>query len=230
MKRLFALFTAAAISIGASAATLLPIQLLNPAGSTSGQAIVSTGPSTAPAWGGIAVSSLTGLGTGVGTALATAVTGSGGIVLGTSPTVTTPNIVGVTNGSSASAGSLGENPTPGTGAAVSYTTNVPANCASITLSAGDWNVWGDIEFVSAGTTVLNSGFAGVSSTTGTLPGFPNEAGMNGLTLGAGSVFSIVAPMQVKNLSATTTIFLVGQTTFTTSTMTANCTIWAQRYH
>ena len=39
----------------ANAATLSPVQLLNPAGSTAGQAIVSTGPASAPAWGGVTV-------------------------------------------------------------------------------------------------------------------------------------------------------------------------------
>jgi len=34
----------------ASAVTLPPVQLLNPASSSSGQAIISTGASSAPAW------------------------------------------------------------------------------------------------------------------------------------------------------------------------------------
>lgn len=50
MKRIFAAAFAALASI-ASAATLSPIQLLNPAGSTAGQAIVSNGPGAAPGWG-----------------------------------------------------------------------------------------------------------------------------------------------------------------------------------
>lgn len=50
MKRILSVIVIGASSL-ASAATLTPIQLLNPAGSTSGQSIVSTGPSTAPAWG-----------------------------------------------------------------------------------------------------------------------------------------------------------------------------------
>lgn len=40
------------------AATLAPIQLLNPAGSTAGQAIVSTGASSAPAWGAVSAGAL----------------------------------------------------------------------------------------------------------------------------------------------------------------------------
>ncbi|MHA6905485.1 hypothetical protein JK151_08835 [Ralstonia syzygii subsp. celebesensis] len=57
MKKLLilALF---ALSTICSAQTKAPIQLLNPAGSTSGQAIISTGPSTAPAWGNISTGSL----------------------------------------------------------------------------------------------------------------------------------------------------------------------------
>lgn len=57
MKRIL---TAALLALSSSvfAATLNPIQLLNPAGSTSGQAIVSTGASTAPVWGNTTASGL----------------------------------------------------------------------------------------------------------------------------------------------------------------------------
>lgn len=57
MKRLlaFALLALTSVTFGA---TLTPIQLLNPAGSSAGQAIVSTGASTAPAWGSVAATAL----------------------------------------------------------------------------------------------------------------------------------------------------------------------------
>jgi hypothetical protein len=58
MKRLIAFLASLAIAFSASAATLNPVQLLNPAGSSSGQAIVSTGASSAPAWGGIGVNGI----------------------------------------------------------------------------------------------------------------------------------------------------------------------------
>lgn len=60
MKRLLAIALAlfCATSFGA---TLNPIQLLNPAGSTSGQVIASTGPTTAPAWTTVTLSGLGGL-------------------------------------------------------------------------------------------------------------------------------------------------------------------------
>lgn len=60
MKRFLASVLAAFASF-AFGATTTPVQLLNPAGSTAGQAIVSTGASTPPAWGNISMSVLTGV-------------------------------------------------------------------------------------------------------------------------------------------------------------------------
>ena len=57
MKRIFAA-ALAVFSVAAFAATTTPISLLSPTGSTSGQAIVSTGPTTAPAWGAVSAGSL----------------------------------------------------------------------------------------------------------------------------------------------------------------------------
>jgi len=57
MRKYLALLLSFACAL-AGATTLNPIQLLNPTGSTSGQTIVSTGSSTAPAWGSIAVGGL----------------------------------------------------------------------------------------------------------------------------------------------------------------------------
>lgn len=53
MKRIFAGALAALFCATSFGATLNPVQLLNPAGSTSGQAIVSTGATTAPGWGNV---------------------------------------------------------------------------------------------------------------------------------------------------------------------------------
>jgi len=57
MKKLFASLVALFASV-AFGATTVPVQLLNPTGSSSGQAIVSTGASSAPAWGGVGVSGI----------------------------------------------------------------------------------------------------------------------------------------------------------------------------
>lgn len=75
MKRLIAAVLAL-FSVTAFAATLTPIQSLNPAGSTGGQVIASTGASSAPAWANVSAAALTGImpivngGTGASTASA----------------------------------------------------------------------------------------------------------------------------------------------------------------
>jgi hypothetical protein len=58
MKRLLLGIVLAAFSLLVHATTLNPIQLLNPTGSSSGQAIVSTGASSAPAWGGVGLNGI----------------------------------------------------------------------------------------------------------------------------------------------------------------------------
>ncbi|ANA34298.1 hypothetical protein [Ralstonia mannitolilytica] len=58
MKRTITAILAFAASALAVGATLTPVQLLNPSGSTAGQAIISTGPSTAPGWATVSVSTL----------------------------------------------------------------------------------------------------------------------------------------------------------------------------
>lgn len=50
-----------ALAESCQATTFTPIQLLNPVGSSAGQSIVSTGPSTPPAWSSITLSGLGGL-------------------------------------------------------------------------------------------------------------------------------------------------------------------------
>lgn len=228
MKRILAFLSAALVAFSVNAATLLPIQLLNPAGSTSGQAIISTGASTAPTWGSVSAAALTGLvpvvngGTGVGTS-----TGSGSLVLGTSPTITTPNIVGVANGSNAAAGSVGEYVTA-TGTAVSMTNATPTNVTSISLTAGDWDVFGNVQFIAAASTVIVNMQSGINTVTSTLPVSPNEAITTGVTFSANAQFSQVVPRQRLSLSGTTTVFLVVQAGFNTSTLTTTSYIAARR--
>lgn len=65
MKRLLIALIASAISIASGAATFVPVTLLNPAGSTAGQAIISNGPSSGPAWSSIVDSVVAGSGVAV---------------------------------------------------------------------------------------------------------------------------------------------------------------------
>ena len=58
MKRIYALILGLAISVFAAATTLSPVQLLNPSGSTAGQAIISNGASSAPTWQAVPLTGL----------------------------------------------------------------------------------------------------------------------------------------------------------------------------
>lgn len=138
--------------------------------------------------------------------------------LSASSTITpsqTAGIVGTTTNNNANAGSVGEYVTA-TANAVALTNNTTANVTSISLTAGDWDVWGTVSFVPAGTTVETARQAGITTTSATMP-VPNGTS----TLLSFSVTGLtntvtVVPQRI-SLSATTTVYLVAQASFTTST-------------
>lgn len=285
MKRIF---TAALLGISsiAFAATLYPIQLLNPAGSTAGQAPVSTGPTTPPTWGNITASGLvaqaantvvanvtgssaapdafampscsgsnnalryttsTGFTCASGVALTASglnqfaattsaqllgvisdETGSGSLVFGSGPTINQPKIVGVTTNTAAAAGNVGEYPTPGVGTAVALSSATPANCTSISLTAGDWDVYGSIMFTGNATTSTSVRMAGINTVSATLPAAPD---LGEFYFGSSSInesISVAIPQTRQLLASTTTVYLVAQATFTTSNETATCKLQARR--
>jgi len=135
---------------------------------------------------------------------------------------------GVTPGAAAPAGIQGQ--TTGTSTAgTAMTTGATANCTSLSLGAGDWLVWGTVQFNPAGSTTVSSIYAGVSTTSATLPGAPNQTNIVA-TLTTGQAQAISTVPVVENLASTTTIYVVGNSTFGTSTMTCNGYITALRYH
>ena len=139
----------------------------------------------------------------------------------------TNGIVGTTTNNSANAGSVGEFVTA-TGTTVSLTSSTPANVTSISLTAGDWDVWGNCEFDAAATTVLQQMFVGINTVSASNPTAPNRSVMTGITIAANSAISLIAPQQRLLLSATTTVYLVADAVFTTSTATATGQLNARR--
>ena len=139
----------------------------------------------------------------------------------------TAGIVGTTTNDNASAGSVGEYPTATNLTGVSLTSGAASNGASISLTAGDWEVSGMCQFIPAGTTTISSIIVGVNTTSATLPGAPNETAIQGtLTTGAQQLIN-TWPARI-SLAGTTTVYTVCQAGFGTSTMTVNGYIRARR--
>ena len=145
---------------------------------------------------------------------------------------TTSIIVGVTTNSNAPAGDLGEyiSSTVLAGNALSVTTATPLNITSISLTPGDWDVRGSVVFVGAGSTVLTQVTAAIGQTSATLPTLPAADGYSQIsgTLGTGTTQVLSAGVTRVSLAITTTIYLLAQATFTTSTLTAYGFLAARR--
>lgn len=218
--------------LGTGVSTALAINV-----GTAGAFVPTSGTGASGTWGisvsgnaatasAVAVGGITGLGTGVATALTANVTGTGGIVLGASPTITTPNIVGVTTANNAPAGSVGEfvSSTIAFASAISLSNNIAANVTSISLTAGDWDIKGNVFFSNTGTFTM---FAAWSSTTSATKPDLSLISQFLLATGFGSS-GISIPYQRISISATTTVYLSAVASFTTGTLTACGGIYARR--
>ena len=145
---------------------------------------------------------------------------------------------GTNTNDNAAAGEVGEfvNASVAKASAVSLTTNTAANVTSISLTAGDWDVYGLVAYSPGATTTCTFALGVISSTTLDL----NQVATGSGTLrvdGWGNQNATVAgfppdpsplPPTRFSLSATTTIYLVSYSTFAISTMGAWGYISARR--
>jgi hypothetical protein len=145
---------------------------------------------------------------------------------------TTAGIVGTTLADSAQAGSVGQviSSNVAVGSAVSLTSGTTANITSITLTPGDWDVWGSVATNPAGTTTQSFLQASLSTTSATLGGLPNGGGSVTLpySVTAGNPVGVPVGTKQYNVSANTTVYLVINSTFATSTNSAYGFIAARR--
>lgn len=174
-------------------------------------------------------------------------TGTGNFVGANTPTLITPvlgvssatslnfgasatsGILGITGGSTPSAGVVGEvlsNSTNNT----ALTNNTAANATSVSLTAGYWLVWGTVTYIPGGATTISNIQCGIGQTSATLPGI----GVNSSLIYYSWTFTPalnqalgVTPCVI-NLSSTTTVYLVAQATFGVSTLAVNGFIAALR--
>jgi len=120
------------------------------------------------------------------------------------------------------------------GSARSQTTATPANVTSIALTAGDWDLQGQVTYIATSVTSAAGALweAGINTTTATLPTDGSEAYepiMNAVTT---TTFkqTINISRKIVNSSAATTQYLAAEATFTAGTVTAYGSITARRVH
>lgn len=139
---------------------------------------------------------------------------------------------GVTNGSNAASGQIGEciSSTVVVGSAVALTSGTAANVTSISLTAGDWDVWGNVGFNPGGSTTFTALDGWINTVSAAGPTFPNGGAAFGiqapLTTGAAQLFPI--GMMRINVTATTTVYLGALASFGAATLAAFGFIGARR--
>lgn len=143
-------------------------------------------------------------------------------------------LLGTSTNDSASAGYFGEviSSSIVLGSAVAITTTAtPQNLTSISLTAGDWDVWANVGFTGNNSTVFTTAIGGISSTSITLPDaslYSKTSVYTATTFGTLGALAMPVVQQRLSLASTTTIYLVVEAFFTTSTCSSFGVLFARR--
>jgi hypothetical protein len=157
----------------------------------------------------------------------------GGAIVSGATTVTPGQLPGTATNDNANAGNVGEyiSSSVASGAAVALTSVTTANVTSISLPAGDWDVSAMGYFTGGASTTFNRGEISISTTSATENTTPGQVGS--FPAGGATVFNNdpvyinVGPARL-SLSATTTVYMVAQASFGTSTCSAYGLLRARR--
>lgn len=136
-----------------------------------------------------------------------------------STSITPTNIVGTATNNNASAGSYGEygESLVVAGSAVSATTSTPKDITSVSLTAGDYEVWGGIVESPAGGTTTTFRQTWISSSSATLPSLPDPS-VFALNFSSTSSQIMQSGRKRFSLSGTTTVYLSYYGIFSGGTM------------
>lgn len=141
-------------------------------------------------------------------------------------------LVGTTTNDNAAAGAVGEiiESTILVASAVALTTATAFDITSISLTAGDWDVWGSVDFVSGATTSCNGIQGWISTASATMPTRPNNGAFVNLSpvFGTGTHPAVSVGTSRLSLAVTTTVYLSTQASFSISTFGAYGYIGARR--
>jgi len=137
-------------------------------------------------------------------------------------------ITGTTTNDSAATGKVGEyiESVITSGSAVALTSATSKTITSISLTAGDWDLGGEV-FLSTANTMAEIACS-YSLITNTFDPTVGKNADHNSTLVTGGVYSMVLPTARFSLSGTTTIFLVGYASFSTGSQSAYGYIRARR--
>ena len=119
------------------------------------------------------------------------------------------------------------------GSAISLTNGAGADVCYIDLFPGDWEISGSVFFTADSTTLTTYAIGGISQTSGTFETAGTNNNNAGLSVIGGTAIQALSPNQCiasyrALLTSTTRIYLIAQSGFTVSTMTAYGYIGARR--
>lgn len=140
----------------------------------------------------------------------------------------TNGIVGTTTNNNANAGSVGELLTA-SATGVALTNNTAANGTSLILTAGDWDVYGVADYTLGAGATMTALVASLSTTSATVAAFPDRQTLAGISTnnGFGSITMSAPPRRI-TVATTTTVYLVGLSSFSGGTNTLAGFIQARR--
>jgi hypothetical protein len=160
-----------------------------------------------------------------------------GLAINSVPSITfssTSGIIGTTTNNNAAAGSVGEfiSSVIAQASSVSLSNNSVVSVANISLTAGDWDLYGNVNLNGNALTILQyyTCWVGVGSPSSPDPSlFVGESyGVAGLAVFAENQVGMAAPFARVSVSGTTNAYIGVQAGFTTSTATACGGIFARR--
>jgi hypothetical protein len=144
--------------------------------------------------------------------------------------LTVNRVKGVTDGSNPAAGDVGEYIAAGVSVnpGISLTNNVIANITSISLTAGDWDVSGQVWCLPSATAV--SFEVGINTTSAVFPGDATSAGSRSWVQQNAAAGNCLLPLATTrfSLASTTTVYLMVNAAFSSGTCVAGGKIEARR--
>lgn len=139
------------------------------------------------------------------------------------------DVLGTATNDNASTGYFGEfkSSVIPSASAVSLTTATPANITSLSLTAGDWDMWGNVYF--SGTSVTNPAYlCWISATSATTPNGSLVNQQSHIITTTSINAGVETPFFRASLASTTTIYLSAEGVFSAGTTTACGGIFARR--